>query len=522
MPGMVDGITFIVQLHGVGATATDNFIQAINNSNGLQLSNSIIQVSASLIGRAPGVVANAIALSLTGVVVTENNSTTAGDLMGMAGSLSGMLAPIAVAAGLPLAASALTVTGAVLAVGGLVFTINDILAKNQKNVISPTLGTTPDPLVKTIKFIPFSDPLILDLDGDGLEITPLSGGVLFDSNNDAIRTGTAWAGTDDGMVVWDRNGNGLIDSGRELFGDETVLANGQKASHGFTALAELDTNADGKFDALDAQYANVRIWRDLNQDSVCQTGELKTLADTGVKSIKLTSTAVNTNYTDATLIQTGSFTRIDSEGNTSEGQAGSFILAQNYFVRSFAPVTVSEAAKLLPGIQGSGWVRDLQDAATLSPELINLAQQVENAPTRAGYIAGVATLFREWANDSSFNSASKQAVGDGYGLILSEPLDDQERGWMNTAIKASETDREAFRASLSVVDGIKFDAMRERMVGGLEKIHAYEAFTGHTFSSCRLLNSKKRCTGARLKRWSTGAGHHRRYRQNKQTKTQCA
>jgi len=74
--------------------------------------------------------------------------------------------------------------------------------------ISPTLGTTPDPLVKTIIYV---DPLILDLDGDGLEITPLAKGVLFDANGDSIKTGTAWAGADDGMLVWDRDGNGLID-----------------------------------------------------------------------------------------------------------------------------------------------------------------------------------------------------------------------------------------------------------------------------------------------------------------------
>lgn len=102
----------------------------------------------------------------------------------------------------------------------------------------PHLGTTPDPLVKIIKYIPYADPLILDLDGDGLEITPLSNGILFDTNGDSIKTATAWAGADDGLLAWDRNGNGQIDSGAELFGDETLLANGQKAAHGFAALAE--------------------------------------------------------------------------------------------------------------------------------------------------------------------------------------------------------------------------------------------------------------------------------------------
>lgn len=71
-----------------------------------------------------------------------------------------------------------------------------------KRVISPILGTTPDPLVKTIRY--YTDPLILDLGGDGLEITPLSKGILFDANGDGIKTGTAWVAANDGMLVQKR------------------------------------------------------------------------------------------------------------------------------------------------------------------------------------------------------------------------------------------------------------------------------------------------------------------------------
>ncbi|CAH0445934.1 hypothetical protein LMG10661_02077 [Ralstonia syzygii subsp. syzygii] len=234
---------------------------------------------------------------------------------------------------------------------------------------------------------------------------------------------------------------------------------------------------DGVFDANDAQYANLRIWRDLNQDGISQANELQTLAEAGVTSIKLASDRANTNYGDAILAQSGTFTR--SDGST--GQAGSFILAQNNFVREFTPITVSDAAKALPNFVGSGWVRDLQEAATLDPELIALFNQAKDAPTRAGYKNAVADLLHEWGNASDYASASKQALNAGYGLILSDPLDAQEAGWMDMAIKASASDRNAYRATLSDTDRAKFDAMRERMVGGLEKIYAYEAFTGHTF-----------------------------------------
>lgn len=297
-----------------------------------------------------------------------------------------------------------------MALGGLLISALDV--NFPLNIISPTLGTTPDPLVKTIIYV---DPLILDLDGDGLEITPLSRGVLFDADGDTIKTGTAWAGADDGMLVWDRNGNGLIDSGRELFGDETVLANGTKAAHGFAALSELDVGStvggatvgagDSVFDAKDAQFSNLHIWRDLNQDGVNQAGELQTLAQTGITSIGLANTNPNTNYGDAILTHSGSFTRTDG----STGQAGSFILAQNNFVRSFVPITVSAAAQALPDFKGGGWVRDLREAATLNPELIADFNQAKDAPTRAGYVAAVANLLLEWGNESAFASASKQA-----------------------------------------------------------------------------------------------------------------
>jgi Ca2+-binding RTX toxin-like protein len=367
-------------------------------------------------------------------------------------------------------------------------------------VISNALGNTPDPLVKTIKYV---DPLILDLDGDGLEINGLRGSssVKFDTDGDGLKTSTAWAAADDGLVVFDRNGNGLIDSGAELFGDETVLRSGKKAADGFAALADLDVNGDGVFSAADTQFGAVRIWRDLNQDGISQANELKTLGDSGVASIKLTQPPLSGTvsngasstpatgvvipvnpYTDAQLVRSGTFTR----ANGSVGQAGSFILAQDTFFTEYAPITVSAAAQNLPDLGGSGRVRNLREAATLSPGLIGKVSAVQTATTRAGFGVAVGDLLRSWGNESPYQSAAKSALADtsisgGYGLILSEPLDAQEKSWMNKAIKASAADRNTFRNTLSAADQTKFDNMRERMVGGLEQMAAYEAFTGYTF-----------------------------------------
>ena len=86
-------------------------------------------------------------------------------------------------------------------------------------------------------------------------------------------------------LVLDRNNNGVIDNGRELFGDSTVMSNGQTAADGFAALADLDSNQDGVINANDAQFANLRVWRDLNQDGVSQANELSTLDQQNIASI---------------------------------------------------------------------------------------------------------------------------------------------------------------------------------------------------------------------------------------------
>jgi hypothetical protein len=137
------------------------------------------------------------------------------------------------------------------------------------------------------------DPLAIDLDGDGIETVGVDAGVLFDHNADGIETGTGWLKGDDAFLVIDRNGNGVIDSGRELFGVDTVVGTDSQdkpiyATDGFDALKSIDSNGDGVFNASDAQYANVCLWQDSNQDGVSQANELISLSDAGITGIDLT------------------------------------------------------------------------------------------------------------------------------------------------------------------------------------------------------------------------------------------
>ena len=214
---------------------------------------------------------------------------------------------------------------------------------------------------------PRRDPLVLDLDGDGIETLGVNATthVVFDYDGDGVKTGTGWIKGDDGFVVLDRNGNGTIDNGGELFGDQT-LVNGAKASDGFAALSAEDTNKNGKFDAGDANFTNVRIWQDTNADGISQAGELHTLNELGVTSINLTSTTSNTVSNGNVQIAAGTYTKTNGDTGASgtlnltedTGTAGNLNFSQNPFYSEFTdPLTLTDTALALPDMQGSGMVR---------------------------------------------------------------------------------------------------------------------------------------------------------------------
>ncbi|MCV6614681.1 MAG: Ig-like domain-containing protein, partial [Cellvibrionaceae bacterium] len=159
-------------------------------------------------------------------------------------------------------------------------------------------------------------PLILDLDGDGVETTSLASGVDFDLNADGIIDRSAWAAADDAFLVRDINRDGQINDGSELFGEHTILADGSKAKDGFEALAELDSNRDGVFDKTDVAYSEIQVWQDINQDGVAQQGELRSLSQAGVSEIQLEAQSLyEVQYGNITALRS-SWT--DSEGNSHD------------------------------------------------------------------------------------------------------------------------------------------------------------------------------------------------------------
>jgi hypothetical protein len=85
---------------------------------------------------------------------------------------------------------------------------------------------------------PRRDPLVLDLNGDGITTTAVDRfGAHFDMDGNGFAESVGWVSAEDGILVRDLNSDGVINAGAEMFGDQTVLQNGQQAANGFAALA---------------------------------------------------------------------------------------------------------------------------------------------------------------------------------------------------------------------------------------------------------------------------------------------
>ncbi len=127
-------------------------------------------------------------------------------------------------------------------------------------------------------------PLVVDLDGNGVELGSLDDGVKFDLLGTGERIATAWPSKGDALLALDWNKNGAIDGAAELFGDVT---RGESYDDGFQALRELDTNGDGRVDRRDPAFSQLVVWRDGNRDGESTPSELMPLIDAGIRSISL-------------------------------------------------------------------------------------------------------------------------------------------------------------------------------------------------------------------------------------------
>ncbi|MFN2260048.1 MAG: hypothetical protein ABR601_09460, partial [Parasphingopyxis sp.] len=174
-----------------------------------------------------------------------------------------------------------------------------------------TINWQPDPMGGPLL------PIVLDLDGDGLELVEAdASGIEWDVDQDGYLDQLGWVGADDGFLVFDRDGSGTVNSLSELsfVGD---LEGAQTDLEGLVAFdSDHDDNSDGVLDANDVWFNEFYIWRDANQNGISDAGEMVRLADSGITAINLagTPTGEEIGDTDTNVVL--------NLGNYADGSSG--------------------------------------------------------------------------------------------------------------------------------------------------------------------------------------------------------
>ena len=220
------------------------------------------------------------------------------------------------------------------------------------------------------------DPLIIDLDKNGFELTDVENGVHFDMDRNGIDEKTGWITGADAFLALDRNGDGIINDSGELFGDRTYLKNGNYANSGFQALAEYDDDLNGIINAHDEVYNRLLLWQDKNNDGISTEDELMSLSNAGISAINLGYESVNSTDEESGSLLANISSVVFDDG--SETAVGEFKFNLNKIdTADNIKIDISDEIKNLPDVRAVGNVHSLhyEMAMDSSGTLTSLVKQ---------------------------------------------------------------------------------------------------------------------------------------------------
>lgn len=210
---------------------------------------------------------------------------------------------------------------------------------------------------------PRIDPLVLDLAGNGFAPTTVKDGAYFDLDQNGFAEKMGWVQGDDALLAVDRNQDGLINNGSEVFENQTRLKTGRLAKNGFEALKEYDTNQDGVIDENDQDFSKLLIWKDTNGNGISENGELTTLKAAGVASINLSYQGFGEETPSGTVI--GNIATFKKADGTEYNIGDYWVQNETYNTRDLNTVTISDEIMLLPDVQEVGVLPSLRKAMAL-------------------------------------------------------------------------------------------------------------------------------------------------------------
>ncbi|WP_327194515.1 tandem-95 repeat protein [Novosphingobium beihaiensis] len=223
-------------------------------------------------------------------------------------------------------------------------------------------------------------PIVLDLDGDGVELkNRRKASAYYDMNGDGVRDDTGWIAREDGFLVIDRNNDGMITETSEL-----SLAAEEGATSDLAGLAHLDSNADGIVDATDARFGELKVWIDANGNGMSEVGELHMLTELGIAAFNIKDATATPDAAlkvgSNALLATSSFTRTDD----TTGVFGESLLAYKPGRASSAPAVVGSGFRY-PGALFAGVLNnDIINAIDVlrsngRPEVVSISEWLSDS-----------------------------------------------------------------------------------------------------------------------------------------------